>query len=347
MRPLPRPPTPALFVSASNVSITSPPPALTLTPTLAIRLPNHLGDVCMCVPALDLLAQHFSLMLVGKPWIGSLFADYGWPVVALNGSGRAQRSELRRQRKAQGTKWERSALLFTHSFGSALQLRLAGLRPRGYATEGRSLLLSRALPVPARWASDMHTVEYYLELAARAFDLPPVAPPTALRLRVSEAAQHHAYTLVHSNRNGRVPYVVLCPLAVGLHQGKVKAWNGFGRLCEALRARGVRVVAMPGPGELDAVRAAVPTATVLPASNVGTFAALLAGARLVVANDSGPGHLAAAVGTPLVSVFGVTDPLKTRPWGERVTLLGGKDGWPDYAAVEAAVLAALGPMPLG
>ena len=295
----------------------------------------------MCVPALDLLAQHFDLTLVGKPWIQPLFADYGWPIVALKGSGRQQRRVLRHQRKAQGAKWARAALLFTNSLGSALQMRLAGLRPRGYATEGRRLFLNRAVPVPTRWAGDMHTVEYYLELAWRAFDLPPVEPPAALNLRVSEPARVHAHTLVNSKRGGPVPYVVLCPTAVGLHRGRIKAWSGFGRLCEALQNRGVRVVAMPGPGERDAVCAALPTATVLPASDVGTFAAVLEGSRLVVANDSGPGHVAAAVGTPLVSIFGVTDPLKTRPWGEKVTLLGGKDGWPDYAAVESAVFAAL------
>lgn len=296
----------------------------------------------MCVPALDLLSRHFSLTLVGRPWALSLFSAYDWDVITLKGSWLEQRRELRRHRKALGkVAGARQALLFTNSFSTALQLRLAGYRARGYATDGRSLLLKRALPRPARWASDMHMVEYYLELAWRAFDLPETPAPQTLQLQVSEASVQHAYTLVNSLRGGPLPYVVLCPVAVGLHQGKVKAWSQFGDLCKTLRQRGVRVVAMPGPGELDAVRAAVPDATVLPASNVGTFAALLAHSRLVVANDSGSGHVAAAVGAPLISIFGVTDPLKTRPWGPNVTLLGSKDGWPDYAAVEAAVFAAL------
>lgn len=289
----------------------------------------------MCVPALDALAQRFALTLIGKPWAKDLFAAYPWPVVPLAGSWWSQLSTIRTQ-APRGD----AALLFTNSLGSALHMRLAGLRARGYATDGRGLLLTQALPRPARWATDMHTVEYYFELAHRAFglDLPPV--PENLRLRISDAARARAGALLATAAVSSA-HVVLCPVAVGKHRGQVKAWTEFDRLCRALQARDMRVVAMPGPGEYEAVRAAVPGATLLPPSDVGTFAALLEASRLVVANDSGPGHIAAAVGAPLVSVFGVTDPLKTRPWGPRVHVVGSGAGWPSYEAVESAVLAAL------
>ena len=68
---------------------------------------------------------------------------------------------------------------------------------------------------------------------------------------------------------------------------------------------------MPGPNESATVRRALPGAIVLPESDVATFAAVLARAQLVVANDSGAGHLAAAAGARLISVFGVTEPEKT------------------------------------
>jgi heptosyltransferase-2 len=182
-------------------------------------------------------------------------------------------------------------------------------------------------------------VEYYYRLAANLVDR--AAPvPAALHLRIDAAARDRASTALE--RAGvRGSYVVLCPVAVGRHHGKPKAWDGFTRLQSELTTRGERVVAMPGPGEQAEVARVLPAAIVLAESDVATFAALLAGARLVVANDSGPGHLAAAVGARLVSIFGVTEPAKTRPWGPRVTMVGSDAGWPRYEEVAAAVAAAL------
>jgi heptosyltransferase-2 len=307
---------------------------------LFVRLPNHLGDACMCVPALDALAPKFALTLIGKPWAKDLFEAYGWPVISLAGSQRAQVQAIRAAMVDGHEIDGNAALLFTHSFSTALQLRFAGLRPRGYSGDARGALLARALPPPERWAGDLHTVAYYFELAHRAFDLPVPPVPAELQLRISDRARANAHALL-SAAGVAAPYIVLCPVAVGLHRGRVKAWNEFGRLCRALLDRNHTVVSMPGPGEREAVQAAIPEATLLPASDVGSFAALLAGSRLVIANDSGPGHLAAAVGAPLLSIFGVTDPLKTRPWGSRAMLVGGSSGWPAYEAVESAALAAL------
>jgi heptosyltransferase-2 len=308
--------------------------------TLFVRLPNHLGDACMCVPALDLLAPHCDLALVGKPWAARLFEAYPWRVLSPAGGLLAQVDALRAERAVAGD--TARGLLFTNSFSTALTFRLAGLKTFGYATDGRSLLLDPAVPKPARWATGMHTVEYYYALAAAAAGPPAAtaAVPAELHLRVGDAARQRALELlraadVHSG------YVVLSPVAIGRHRGRIKAWSGFARLCTDLLARGTRVLGLPGPGESEAVRDALPGATVLPTTDVATFAAVLAASRLVVANDSGAGHVAAAVGARLVSVFGVTEPTRTRPWGTRCALVGGERGWPRYDEVVAAVDAAL------
>lgn len=304
-------------------------------PALFVRLPNHLGDACMTVPALDrLAARGHVLTLVGRAWAGDLFAAYPWRTVPLKGGWRARAHTLR---AAQAN--DADALLFTNSFGSALDFFLAGRRARGYATDARRLLLRDAYPVPPQWATGMHMVEYYWTLASRLLgdDTPP---PPQLDLKIAPAAYTRAHALL-ATAGARPRYVVLCPVAVGLHHGRVKAWSGFGRLADELRARGESIVACPGPGEEAAVRAVLKDATLLPPTDVGTFAAVLAGARLVVANDSGPGHVAAAVGARLVSVFGVTEPVRTRPWGANVTLVGSERGWPTYEDVLQAVAAAL------
>jgi len=293
--------------------------------SLIVRLPNHLGDACMTIAALDMLsADGHALILAGRPWVAPLFEAYDWRKVVLSG-GRLERVQALRS-AADGA----AGLLFTNSFSTALEFRLAGIRATGYARGGRSLLLAQAVPV----VRTDHMVEYYHRLASTLASRSR-AVPAGLDLHVSAGARLRAQTTLEK-AGVRGPYVVVCPVAVGLHHGQVKAWAGFTRLTAELQARSHRVVALPGPGETGAVRRAVPDATVLPESDVGTFAALLAGARLVVANDSGPGHLAAAVGASIVSVFGVTEPEKTRPWGPRVRLVGSGAGWPRYEDVLAA-----------
>jgi len=296
---------------------------------LIVRLPNHLGDACMALPAVDLLADRgFALTLAGRAWAKDLFAAYPWSVVSLP-SSRIDRLRALRDINA------KTGLLLTNSFGTALEFRLAGIAAIGYARDGRSWLLHKAIKVD----DGDHMVEYYYRLSTALAGTSPDIPRD-LRLRISEPTRQRAHDLL-ARQGVNAKYVVLCPVAVGFHRGKLKAWDGFTRLGSELLAAGRHVVAMPGPNEIAVVRNALPGVTVLPESDVATFAAVLAGAQLVVANDSGPGHLAAAVGARLISVFGVTEPEKTRPWSTSTTLIGSSNGWPRYDEVVTAVNAAL------
>jgi heptosyltransferase-2 len=82
---------------------------------------------------------------------------------------------------------------------------------------------------------------------------------------------------------------------------------------------------------------------VLPRVDLGTCAALMQQAAVMVSNDTGPGHLAAAVGAPLVSVFGPTEPGHWGAWGPTVNVVRHWPRWPTVEEVWAAVNAAILP----
>lgn len=284
----------------------------------------------MALPCLmELEASGFSIHALGRGWASDLLSGYDWSVTALPKSvwaaGRATR-ELKPRR----------GLLFTNSISSALAMRLGRVQAIGYRGDCRSLLLHRGLVKP----SGLHEVEYFWRLGEVAHSLWghdsvqwPSAPPRRVELRVTRA--HRSAALAAQARH-RVepPFVVCCPAATGKIGDREKVWPHFDSLCRELLASGQRVVACPGPTETPACTAALPGATIMPDLSLGAYAAVMSMAERVIANDSGPMHLAAAVGAPVVGIFGVTDPGRTRPWGGKY--VGSAEGWPDLGTVLAA-----------
>ena len=323
-----------------------PPPMPSLSPParrpLIVRLRNWVGDVTLGLPTLSRLADAgYDLRLVGKGWARDLLAGHGWPVTVLPktaGERIAQLRALRREARAADAGFGRrlNAVCFPYSFSSALEFRLAGLRAIGHAYEGRSLLLSRAVPRP----QGVHELEVYWHLGSALLgtDAPP---PAAIGLQTS--VQHRAQAAALLATHGLAPgYVMVCPFAGGTWSGEDKTWPAFADfVARVLPAFGRRVVVCPGPGEEAAAHAHFGSATVLEGVGLGAYAALLQDAALMISNDTGPGHIAAAVGAPLLSVLGPSDPALWRAWGPSVTLLKGAAGWPDVDTVRDAVAATL------
>lgn len=308
---------------------------------LIVRLRNWVGDVTLGVPLLQRLADEgYELHLVGKGWARDLLAGHGWPVHALPPTWRERVALLRRlkQDTGAGAAAGANALCLPYSFSSALEFRLAGLRALGYAYEGRSLLLSRA----ARRPQGVHELQVYWALGDALLGRVQ-APPAAIGLRVSAAhqAQARALRAAHGIEAG---CILICPFAGGTWAKQDKTWPGFADFAaRVLPTFGPTVVVCPGPGGEEAVaREHFPGARLLPGVGLGTYAALLQDAALMVANDTGPGHMAAAVGTPLVSVLGPSDPALWRAWGPTVQVLQGEGTWPTAAQVQAAVARTLG-----
>ena len=115
-----------------------------------------------------------------------------------------------------------------------------------------------------------------------------------------------------------------------------KNWpmNNFEALSIALMVQGYGVGWCLGPAEESI---AVPEGVEeLREVDLVTVGGMLAGARCFVGNDSGLGHVAVAVGCPVVSVFGPTNPVVWAPWGARVVQGAGMD-WPEMGAVKEQV----------
>lgn len=119
-------------------------------------------------------------------------------------------------------------------------------------------------------------------------------------------------------------YVVIQPTARQIF----KCWNNekFSEVIDALHERGLQVVLTSGPGADDlacvnAIAGGCRRAPVTVLAGKLTFpelGALIAGARLFIGVDSAPAHIAAAVDTPLVSLFGATDHRFWRPWSQKM-----------------------------
>src|SRR5690606_24729104 len=105
-----------------------------------------------------------------------------------------------------------------------------------------------------------------------------------------------------------------------------------------LKAAGWAVAMCPPPSEVDSAREAVPSAHVLPSLPLGAYAALTRLAALVICNDSGTSHVAAAAESRQLTLFGVTNPQRTRPWSPHAVWLGEENRWPTLDEVSECAL---------
>ncbi len=308
-----------------------------MTRPLIIRLRNWVGDVVLSVPLLDrLAAEGHELRLVGKRWAIDLLGGQGWSVTPVASGLRARVAQLRalaaEARRHDNTFDRRlNALALPFSMSSALDMRLAGLRALGYAYEGRGLLLGKAVP------RDMsgHELALYWRLGDVLLGH-TAAPPAEIGLKVAaaEITRARALRAAHGIEAG---YLVICPFAGGTFEKLDKRWPDFAAFAAGpLRDLKRPVVIVPGPGEETVAAQHFPTVICLPDVGLGTYAALLKDAALMISNDTGPGHIAAAVGTPTLSVLGPTDPAQWRAWGRNVRILRGEPLWARPEAVAGA-----------
>jgi heptosyltransferase-2 len=330
---------------------------------IIVRLPNWVGDVVMALPALERLdSAGLAPWLVGRRWAGSLLAGQSWTVLALAPQSGSRIEQLRQWRdaaRAIDVRFDRrlNALLLPNSLSSGWEAWRAGLKALGYRNDGRGWLLAAAIPRPR---TPLHESERFSALATALVDRieaqmrdreaasgshdrpvsdrPAAAPRPWPMLAIAAADAARADALLRERLSVR-RFACIVPFAAGTLAGRRKDWPQFPAFARRL-AEQLPVVVVPGPGETEAADSSYPDAVRLDGIALGTYAAILARAAVVIANDTGPAHVAAAVGAPVVSVLGPTDATRHRPLGPRVSVVQA-DPWPTIAAVEAAVEAQL------
>ncbi len=290
---------------------------------ILVREVNWVGDAMLTLPALEALDGRFpeaEITVLSKPWVGGLFA--GHPAVDRNIEYRsedAHRGVHGRWRLARAV-WRDGfdlAVVFPNSLDAALIPWLARIPRRvGYPTDGRRWLLTHPIPDPTPSAG-RHQVERYLHIV-RALGGDGAG---RLHLPVTRTAREGARRLLREH--GITPGDLIVAVNPGSIYGSAKRWPAvrFAAVADGLvESSGARIVLIGSEAERQ-ILAQVAGRMRRPAVNLGgqsdlaTLVGLLERSSLLVSNDTGAMHIAVAVGTPVVAVFGPTDAEATGPLG--------------------------------
>ncbi len=295
-----------------------------------VRGPNWLGDAVMCEPALRGLKRVWpgaQLFLLLKPAVAQLFQAHPEVdrLVVYEDRGRhagltgkwTLAGDLRRERFD-------VAVLFQNAFEAAFITFLAGIPRRyGYATDGRSLLLTEPVAPPDP-GTLVHQVHYYWNL------LKPLGlsgEPSRPELRVTpEEEQSMAARLIQAGIGAQDPVIGVNP---GSTYGGAKRWlpERFTQVAERLARKmeeshgkppAVLILGAKGEEALGRSIAAGLTGRSMVLSGATTIRELMAAVKrcaVLVTNDTGPMHVGSAFGVPIVAVFGPTDWRTTSPYG--------------------------------
>lgn len=308
---------------------------------LCVRL-DSLGDVLMCTPAMRVLRQaapgrRLTLLssaagVAAAPYIPELDAAIAFAAPWMKHAAPAGASGSHENEPSPAATASLiadlqrlafdAAVIFTSCTQSALPaamlchqagipLRLASCRENPYA------LLTDWIGEPERERATRHEVQRQLDLVAAVGCETRDRRDTRLSFSVSDHAVASLDALLEAaGIDGDKPLLVLHPGASApSRRYPARHWPD---LLRGLRARNCQLVLTGDAGEAPAIDAIIATAGVPARSLAGCLTlpelgALLQRARLLVANNTGPAHLAAAVGTPVVSLYAMTNPQHT-PW---------------------------------
>lgn len=283
---------------------------------LLVRSTNWIGDAVMTSPALGSLRSAFpgaEIVLLANPVVSELMS--GHPscdrviVYDKKGVHGGMRGLIR---LCSGLARERfdMALLFQNAIEAAIIARLARIGIRaGYRTDGRGLLLTHAVPV-TKEVLTLHHTEYYLNLIENLG-----IPPTSRKLRLFCTPEEKRRARL---RLGGGNWAAINP---GAAFGSAKRWypERFAQVADFIAYKYKFNILLLGGKNEEQIgseiegKMASPALNLIGKTTVRELMALISEMELMVTNDSGPMHVAAAFDRPVAALFGPTDHTTTSP----------------------------------
>ena len=301
--------------------------------SVVVRGTNWVGDSVMTVPALRALRRvlpEARITLAVRPSARGIFADVDFVDEILIYNRRNAFSVVGQVREWRRRKFD-LAVLFQNAFEAALIPFLAGVPLRlGYATESRQALLTHPLALPD-WRSSRHEVFYYLylitaleQLLSSASTICESEPDASLQMSAARRTEAEKLLRAYGVPEGE-PIVALCP---GSINSRAKRWpaEAYAALGDRLIDSRRQVLLIGSRDELDVTREVTRRMKQQPVvltgkTSLDQITAVLSLVDLVVTNDTGPAHIAAALGRPTLVIFGPTNPLTTRPFAPEAEIL--------------------------
>jgi heptosyltransferase II len=306
---------------------------------ILVRGANWIGDAVMSTPALQRLRAsfpHAHITLLATPLTAGLFEEspYFNEIIEYNRRAEGARALIETSRTIHARNFD-IAVLFQNAFEAALLAWLGRARMRiGFSEQGRGILLTGRLHRDRR-RRDRHQVHDYMEIVAeceRACFGREENPATGNPVPIMTASQMQltaARALLQSSgiEPGGGPLIALNP---GATNSRAKCWgeDQFASLADRLKVElHGRIVLIGAPSERDHAERVLRqinspgVINLAGKTSIKQLVGLLDLCDLLVSNDTGPAHIAAALGRPTLTIFGPTNEFETAPLGPRAEMI--------------------------
>ena len=302
--------------------------------SILIRGTNWIGDSVMSLAALRevrrLYPEHHLSLLV-TPWVSGLFEgqEIVDEIIPFQSSGSGWRDLLWLRGRL---KHFQTAILFQNAFRAAVVPFFSGIPERiGYAGDGRSLLLTRRARARIK-ELQRHQIYYYLDLLYQTglsprnyLEEPDFKPDIHLEAG-QEGIRRADQILAAAGPSSGGPLIVMNP---GADYGPAKRWfsDRYAALADRLIAEVKADIVLIGSRKERTLAQEIQTLAQHPLkiltgkTDLPSLMGLLSRCDLFITNDSGPMHLAAALDTPQLALFGSTDEVATGPFSSKARVL--------------------------